>query len=588
VAPPPVDPFGERDRAPELTEWPEDLFGEAIPPADYESWPMDPFGPDSADAVARRWPADPFGAAVRDGPPRVIATRDGRGGGPGGDLSTLARGGALSLAGSVASSILGFALVVVITRGLNRTVAGILFEAIAMFTIMSNSVELGADTALVRTISRYRALHRNQDIKRTIEIALWPVLLTGGLAGLAMFLFAPQLAHVFIKKAPPTEAARYIRLFAPFLPLAGATTVALAGTRGFGTMLPYVAVQNVGIPLARPALIVFAVGAGLGAVAIGLAWAAPVAAGFVLSIGWLLYLERRSIRRHRRRSREPARPLGQLAGEFWRFAAPRGLAGIFQITVIWLDTLLVGALRSAREAAVYTAASRFVGIGTFALQAVGLAIAPQISGLLARRQERRAETVFQTATWWLMAPSWPMYVALAVFAPYLMSVFSQRYVSGATALVILSIAMLALVGTGNNKVVLLMGGGSGWNLGITAVSLTSNIVLSLVLIPRYGIDGAAVAFAVSIIGDNIATTVVVRYRMHLQPFGSGYVVILIGSAICTAIGLAARAWLGVGASGLAAFLAISTPIYVALLWRFRRTLQLPVLREVLRGRALGR
>jgi O-antigen/teichoic acid export membrane protein len=541
------------------------------------------------------WPVDPFATSTgpKEGPIATQVDRRPAGGGSGsprGDLNTLARGGMLSLVGSVASSVLGFALVVVITRGLHGSGAGVLFEAIALFTILSNTVELGADTALVRTVARYRALGRRQDVKQAIGIALWPVLIFGGAVAVAMFVFAPQLADIFIKKAPPAEAVRYIRLFAPFLPLAGATTVALSGTRGFGSMVPYVAVQNIGVPLARPILVPLAIMSGLGAVAVALAWVLPVALGFVVAIGALLYLQRRSLRRHRRQSQADGGRRGtrDLAAEFWRFAAPRGLAGILMIAVIWGNILLVGALRSAREAGVFAAASRLVGVGTFALQAVGLAIAPQISGLFAQKEKARAEAVFQTATWWLMVVSWPMYIVMAVFAPFLMRIFGKGYASGGTALMILSLALLALVGTGNNKIVMLMGGGSGWNLGITIVSLASNIGLNLWLIPRYGINGAAIAFAASILEDNIATTAVVYFKMRLQPFGRGYLVVVLGSLICYgALGVAVRLTFGMSLATLFGFGVVASVLYLGLMWRFRRILRFNVLREAIRGRSLG-
>ena len=101
--------------------------------------------------------------------------------------------------------------------------------------------------------------------------------------------------------------------------------------------------------------------AGLGTTAYALSWTLPVAAGFLAALIVLMRLLRRAERREP--AREPARSLRRLAGEFWRFSAPRGLAGVFQTAVIWLDILLVGALRNSREAGIYAAVSRLVGIG---------------------------------------------------------------------------------------------------------------------------------------------------------------------------------------------------------------------------------
>src|SRR5262249_3689367 len=168
---------------------------------------------------------------ARDGRPR-----------PSSDLRTLARGGSLSLVGTIVNALLGFVIVVVITRGQGARGAGILFEAIALFTILSNTAELGADTGLVRMIPRHRVNERSRDIPRTISVAIWPVLAASTVLAVAVFVFAPQLARAFIHGANRELGVQDLRLLAPFLPAGTAITVVLAGSRGFGTMVPYLTV----------------------------------------------------------------------------------------------------------------------------------------------------------------------------------------------------------------------------------------------------------------------------------------------------------------------------------------------------------
>src|SRR5205823_1755248 len=127
--------------------------------------------------------------------------------------------------------------------------------------------------------------------------------------------------------------------------------------------------------------------------------------------------------------------------EFWRFAGPRAIAAVFGITITWLDVLLVGGfLHSTREAGIYAAASRLSVLGASALSAVGMAIAPQVSQLAAVGKMRDAESVFQTGTWWLMALTWPGYITLAIFAPFLLRVYGDGFVAGQAALAILCAA----------------------------------------------------------------------------------------------------------------------------------------------------
>jgi O-antigen/teichoic acid export membrane protein len=370
------------------------------------------------------------------------------------------------------------------------------------------------------------------------------------------------------------------------------TIVALSGTRGFGTMLPYAAIENFGKPLARLVLVALVLAIGLGSVAALVAWAVPIAAGFLAALWALLRL----VRRAEARAARPGQPSQaeaagpepssrQLAAQFWRFAAPRGLAGIFQVTVLWLDVLLVGALRSTSEAGVYAAASKLAMVGTLATEAVRIAIAPQISGLLARREQARAEGLYQVATWWIMTLCWPLYLGLAVFGPVVLRIFGAEFVAGGTALLILSLAMLVDLSTGNVTVMLLMGGKSSWNLLNALGALVLNVGLNLLLVPRIGIAGAALAWAASIVFENLAAIIELRVLLRLNPFGRGWWLAAGQSALCFAgIGLLLSALLGRSPLSLVATATIAAPLYLWLVWRSRGVLQLDALREAIRAR----
>jgi len=499
-------------------------------------------------------------------------------------LSILARGGALNLAGLVISGSMQIVLTIVVAHGLGTGGTGAFFEAVALFTILSNVGELGADTGLVKILPQYRAQGRNRDLPAAVRTALWPpIVFCLALAAVA-WLLAPQLAAIMAHGQREAEVESYLRTFTPFIPLGAVTTVVLAGTRGMGTMAPFVWIQNIVLPALRPVLVQTAVALGLGAVAVALGWAAPLGVAFVLGFAllWRLILRVRAAdprpgRTKRRRA---------ISSEFWRFAGPRAIAAVFGITITWLDVLLVGGfLHSTREAGIYAAASRLSVLGASALSAIGMAIAPQVSELAARGKMRDAESVFQVGTWWLIALTWPGYITLAVFAPFLLRVYGHEFVAGQVALAILCAAQLFNLGTGNVTIVLLMAGKSSWNLINSAAALAANIAINIYLIPRIGITGAAIAWAASIIINNLAAVLEVNYLMGIRPFGTGYWVVTISSTICFGMtGLIIRQIVGVNATGFALFVVVSTLPYAVVLWQARGVLRFSALRGAISRR----
>jgi O-antigen/teichoic acid export membrane protein len=505
------------------------------------------------------------------------------------DLTTLARGGALNLVGAVATGLLHFVLLVVVTRGLGAQGTGAFYEAVALFLILSSAATLGSDVGLPRMVPRYRALGRTRDLRRALAVGLWPVAAAGCLLGLAAWWYAPELADVFSRhgEAETAQLADFIRAFAAFVPASALTLAVFAATRGFATMRPTVYLDKIARPALQPLLVLPAVLAGSGATVVALAYLGPYLPVLAAGLVWLAVLLGRAERRggDDAPAPQPARPLGRLVGEFWRFTGPRGLAAIFQTTSLWLNTLLIGALRSTKEAGVYAASSRYLAMAAMAAVAIRQVLAPKLSELLARRSTERASAAFQTTTSWMVALNWPIYLALLTFGPVLLAVFGRDFAGGEVVLVVLSATMLLATAVGPVDVVLLMGGRSAWNLVNTLVALAANLALNLALTPRYGLAGAAVAFAAGILLNNLLPLVQVWRSMGLHPFGPGTGVAAALSAVSFGVvGLVLRAALGPTLTGFAAYAVVGCGLYAALLWRFRDRLEWEALRGILRRR----
>jgi O-antigen/teichoic acid export membrane protein len=487
----------------------------------------------------------------------------------------------LSLLGLSASGVFGLVFGIVVARGLGASGAGVFFTAVAVFTIAAVTAQFGATTGLIRSIARFRALEQLDSIRPTLGAALLPVAFTGVVTGATLFVFADDISAAILDGDAAKTAEQYLRVFAPFLPLAVISSAVLGATRGFGTMLPLVAIEHIGKGLLRPLLAGAVFVAGLGSVALALAWALPHALGLAAAVVALILVMGRAARPRKR----TYVPNAALTSEFWRFTVPRGAAGILQVTLAWLDTILVAALASPHEAGIYKAAVSYINQGSFANQAIVFVVGPLLSGLLAQHLHERAQSVYHTATWWLSALSWPIYFTFAVFAPLFMSVFGPEFVAGAKVLVILALPMLVAMAAGPVNVVLVMAGKSSWNLFNVAIALLTNIALNVVLIPPFGITGAAIAWAATILVSNVAALVEVRWFLNLRPLGRGFGIVAGISSVCYgAVGLVVRLAFGTALPVFILFAALSTALYLALIWHFREALHVGVLLESLSSR----
>jgi O-antigen/teichoic acid export membrane protein len=489
-----------------------------------------------------------------------------------GDIRTLVRGGALNTVGIVANALLSFGFGVVIARALGADGAGAFFVTLAAFAILQSVAQMGADTGAMRTIARYLALERRRDVRTVVRVGLLPALLLGSALAVVLYWMAPTLAETIVPDRPD-EATTYLRILAPVLPIAAGSAILLGATRGLGVMLPYVVIDRTGRSGLRLALALLVAALGLGGAAFLVAWIVPVAIGFVAAAVWLLALVSRAERAAPFEAHAAAS--GAVAREFWSFSVYRGVAALFRVGLLWAGLLLVGALGSAAEAGAYSAATRIVTAGAFALEAVLVVMGPQISALLALDQRERTGLVFQTATAWLTALSFPFYITVALFAPLALQIFGEDFTMATTALVILSLAMLLDMATGPVTTVLLMAGRSSWFLLNVIATLAVNVVANILLIPPFGVTGAAVAWAVSIVVQNALPLAQVWLSLGLHPFSRSLAVAALGPALCYgALGLVMVLLLEPTAPVLVAFLAVATLLYAAFGVRFRDPLKL--------------
>jgi O-antigen/teichoic acid export membrane protein len=490
----------------------------------------------------------------------------------------VARGGVLALGGTAAAAVLGFLLTVVVTRGLSASAAGEFFTVTALFLIVQTAVAFGVAAGVVRFVPRFLVLDRASDIPVLLRVAGVPVAIGGVVAGVALWVAAPALDRLFSDGTGATLDS--FRLLALFVLPGVLEIVAVESTRAFRSISAYVLLQQILLPLSRPVLVWLAIAAEAPLAVVVLAWALPL----IVALAIATVVVRRALSRLDLTA--PPTPWRSVAREYWSFTFLRGISSVIDIALTWLQVLMIAAMLSPAEAAVYAAASRFITAGTLALSAMRLAAAPEISAALAQDDRARASELYRVTTQWVILSSWPLYLVLGLFGPVVLSLFGPGYDSGAQSLAVLCGAMLVALAAGNVGSVLLMGGRSSWVLAVKVLVLVVNVVGNLVLIPRYGILGAAISWALAILVDNIISVLLVHRGMLVSSRGPGLVrAMVLAGGVFGVVGGLARLALGPTFAGLCATLLVGGALYAVLVWRSRDTLDLGVLRAALRRTA---
>ncbi|HEY7145147.1 MAG TPA: polysaccharide biosynthesis C-terminal domain-containing protein [Streptosporangiaceae bacterium] len=516
------------------------------------------------------------------------------------DLGEVARGGMLNLAGAGLAAFATVGVTVVVTRHFSPAIAGAFFTATSLFLILESVSGLSAYNGAVYFIARLRSLGEERRIGALLRAALIPVAIASALVAAAVLAAAGPLAHALLgghlsrHGATPGALAGALRALAVALPFAALTDTFLGASRGYRNMLPTVAVDRIGRNLLQLAGVLVAAAMGSAALLAPL-WAVGYIPAAAVAGLWLVQIrhspgKHASPRPRRGRGRpagQAARPAAALAKAglananprgFWRFTAPRALATLAQIIIQRLDIVLVGIYLGPAAAAVYTAATRFLVAGQFGNAAISMAAQPRFTELFAIGDKRGANAVYQATTGWLVCLTWPIYLLALVFSGQVLAIFGHSYRAGTTVMAILGIAMLVATACGQVDMVLTTTGRSSWSLGNGLLAVCVNVAVNLVLIPRYGITGAAISWAAAIAITNLLPLAQVAKVVRVHPFGRAFVIAALLSVVSFCLlPLGMRAALGASAAVAVGAGAAGAVVMLAGMWWFSEALQLSVM-----------
>lgn len=477
----------------------------------------------------------------------------------------LARGGSLSFVGSAFSAGMGFVLTVIVSRLMGAEGAGLFFQVTGIFAMVLAFAKFGMDSTSIYLIPRVKV----DDAPKVFSAAVAcvgtalgvSVLLTAVMEVLSPFIWAEENGVL-------RDAVRAVMLLVPFGAVMLTVTAIL---RSLGSVREYVLISNIALPLLRPIFVVIAI-LGAGSIAVvSVAWAVPfvllsvVAGGLVMQ--HIKVLEGAVL--------GPRLPSWQRWFEVWRFATPRTVSAGLEQALAWLPVLMIGWLLSDQAAGVYGGAARFIQAGLLVDAALRVVVSPKFSALLHRKQNEQVCELYTTASIWLVLLASPAYVLLGIFSPVFLGLFGEEFVPGALSLSILALGMAVTFMAGNIHSLLIMSGRSGWAAANKAIVLVICVVGNLVLIPAFGLPGAALVWMVCQVLDALLAAVEVRVFLgiSMQPLE----VLRPLAVVLAAFGLPACAVLVLWGNTLLSLCVTGgggVVVFFVLCWKLREELQL--------------
>jgi O-antigen/teichoic acid export membrane protein len=442
------------------------------------------------------------------------------------ETTALARRSAVNFVGLAAANALQFGLVLLIATWLTPADAGVFFEGFAAVRLLSVVAVLGLDITAIRYVAVHRARGELDQARAAVILS---VLLAGALSALitvVVFVFSPQLSKAF----GDPDLDTVLRLMVLSLPAVVLQMVLIGATRGTGRMRAFVVVDQVADGVLRVALVAaaLAIGTGLDGTA-----AAFTAAAYLTTAAAAI-----SARRVIGRVRDA---LTVDIPELLRFSGNQWGASMAGVGLLWAGTLMLGYWQPPEDVAIYSIATRTVLIGMMFILPIGIAFQPQIGRLYARSDTEGLKRMYSFATKWSTLVGCPALIFVALYATPVLHVFyADSYARGAWPLALLAIGQVVSAATGPCGHIVTMIGRSDLVLKNSVAALILNLVLSVALIPPFGIVGAGLAWGISIIAWNAIRVWQVWDILHMHPFGDWTLRVGAALASFTAAAAAAR------------------------------------------------
>ncbi len=396
------------------------------------------------------------------------------------------KGFAINLGMAFAIAGLGYLTRIILAKNLSLAEYGLFYAVFAFIGFFNLFRDFGLGVTSVKFISGYLGKNDRKGIKTTVKAVFVTQLIMVSLITLPLILFSGQLAQSFFK-----ADATYVIIFLAlgyFLSLSQDAIVSLAG--GFQNML-YMNLPE----FLRHALIIIVIILGLG---MDRSAVLPAFAYFIVMV-FLPFFHLRLLLRLMPDffGIEGGRSIPMLKKAF-SFSIPVMITTIGGLLIAYTDTMMITYFRTLEEVGLYNVAMPISMIIWFFGNALAGIMLPVISQMWARKEKKYVREGIALLHKYAFAIVLPFGLTFFAFPEIIIRVlFGEEYVGSALALQILSIGAIAYSIAIVNSNILVGLGKPGINGRIMLVAAAFNILANALMIPKFGIAGAAIASSVS-------------------------------------------------------------------------------------------
>ena len=418
-------------------------------------------------------------------------------------ISDLVKGGSITLFIKIFGMAFGYLAMLFITNVYGASEWGLYSLCITVLSIAVLLPKFGFDNSIVRIIAELKLYGSKNEIRSVLQKSVFISIIVASLVIVIMNLFSEFIVYKLLNKP---ELLPYISILSfAVIPLA-LITILSAYFQALKKTVLFILYQTALINMFFLILLLcnyfFKIELAVFEVYV-------IAVILTLISAILFYF---SVSKKKLTALEKGHKTYNLKGII-NLSTPMLLSSSFALFMGWSDIIMLSIYKTTADIGIYDSALRLATISGITLIAINAVVTPKFVEFYAKKDLLGLKNVVQESTRLIFFTATPILLVLVVFSKDILSWFGDEFAIGYMALIYLCISRFINAVSGSVGYIMQMTDNQRTYQNVIIIAFVINVVLNIILIPKYSYTGAALASSIAMIFWNLTLVVIIKKRL---------------------------------------------------------------------------
>ena len=443
-------------------------------------------------------------------------------------LKLIAKSSVVVFIGIFLSKILFYLYRIIIAKHYGPEIYGLFALSIMLICWFRVVSDLGIKQGLLRHISLFRGKKEKEKIKSLIKISFFILTLTSIFAGILLFFSSEFIALKIFSNSGLTI---FLKIFSIVIPLAVLGEAFLSVLRAYEKIGWYSFIANVLGNFVTLTIFIFLILLGMNSTAVPISYL--IGAFSILVAGYVVCkIKLSEVFNSKEKTNNPKSR--KIFKEMFSYSWPFLFYGVVTFIFYSIDSFMIGIFKSIEQVGFYNAAVPIALLLSLPLSLFGQLFFPLVAKEFSKGNTSVVKQLSQQVGKWIFMLVLPLFILFMIFPGAVINIlFGSEYIVAENALRFLSIGTFFSMLFAISHELLSIKGKSKLLLIDMIFAGALNIILNLLLVPRYGITGAGFATMLSLIILNILFMIQAYKHLSIIPFRKKMLRIVLITVIST-------------------------------------------------------